>query len=276
MTPTLALPLGGGGDKKPRVAILREQGVNGYMEMAAAFARAGFLCVDVHTTDIFSGRVQLDDFVGLAAGGGFSYGDVLGAGRGWAQSILNHPVARAQFSRFFQRPDTFTLGACNGCQLLADLKSLIPGADCWPVFKPNRSEQFEARFSLVTIPPSPSIFFQGMAGSCLPVAVAHGEGRAEFADETDLNRAEREQLIALRFVDNHYQVTERYPSNPSGSINGITGLTTPDGRVLIVMPHPERVFRTQQNSWHPNDWDSDAPWLRLFQNARRWVGSNSR
>lgn len=256
---------------KPRVCVLREQGVNGHMEMAAAFAQAGFTCVDVHMTDILSGKVKLADFVGLAAGGGFSYGDVLGAGRGWAQSILNHPAARAEFSQFFQRPDTFTFGACNGCQMLADLKSLIPGAECWPAFKANRSEQFEARLVLVEVTPSPAIFLRDMAGSCLPVVVAHGEGRAEFATATDLAQAEQAQLITLRYVDHQQQVTERYPCNPNGSLHGITGLTTPDGRVMIVMPHPERVFRTQQNSWRPDDWGPDGPWLRLFRNARVWV-----
>lgn len=257
---------------KPRVAILREQGVNGHMEMAAAFSRAGFSCVDVHMTDILSGRVKLTDFIGLAAGGGFSYGDVLGAGRGWAQSILNHSEARAAFSQFFQRPETFTFGACNGCQMLAGLKALIPGAQCWPVFKTNRSEQFEGRLVLVEIQPSPSIFLRDMAGSCLPVVVAHGEGRAEFANTHDLTQVEREQLVTMRYVDPHHQVTERYPYNPNGSVAGVTGLTTPDGRVMMVMPHPERVYRTQQNSWHPNDWSANGPWLRLFQNARVFVG----
>lgn len=256
---------------QPRVAILREQGVNGNMEMAAAFSRAGFSCIDVHMTDIFSGRINLTDFVGLAAGGGFSYGDVLGAGRGWAQSILNHPQARAAFSDFFNRQDTFTFGACNGCQMLADLKMLIPGTESWPVFKTNRSEQFEARVVSVEIQSSPSIFFRDMAGSHLPVVVAHGEGRAVFANTADLTRVEREQLVTLRYVDNHHHATERYPYNPNGSPGGITGLTSQDGRVMIVMPHPERVFRTQQNSWRPDEWGADGPWLRLFANARAWV-----
>jgi len=221
-------------------------------------------------SDIFAGRVKLTDFVGLVAGGGFSYGDVLGAGRGWAQSILNHPQTRAAFSEFFQRPDTFTLGACNGCQMLAHLKILIPGAESWPAFKTNSSEQFEARVALVEILASPSIFLKDMVGSVLPVAVAHGEGRVEFADAAQAQQAEK--LVSLRYVDNHHQATERYPYNPNGSPEGITGLTTSDGRVMIVMPHPERVFRTQQNSWHPKDWGPDGPWFRLFRNARAWVG----
>lgn len=258
----------------PRVAILREQGVNGQMEMAAAFSHAGFACLDVHMTDLFSGKIKLDDFVGLAACGGFSYGDVLGAGRGWAQSILNHAQLREAFRRFFHRADTFTLGSCNGCQMLADLKELIPGAASWPLFKRNFSEQFEARVTLVEIPESPAIFLRGMAGSCLPVVVAHGEGRAVFADTQALVQVEREHLIALRYVDHHHRVTERYPYNPNGSRQGVTGLTTPDGRVLIVMPHPERVFRTVQNSWHPDDWGADSPWLRLFRNARVWVAEH--
>ena len=205
----------------------------------------------------------------------FSYGDVLGAGRGWAQSILNHAPLREEFSRFFRRPDTFTFGSCNGCQMLADLKELIPGAESWPVFKPNFSEQFEARLVLVEIQESPAIFFRDMAGSCLPVVVAHGEGRAEFADAQSLAQIRRDHLTALRFVDNYHQVTERYPHNPNGSPQGMTGLTTPDGRVLIVMPHPERVFRTVQNSWHPDEWGADSPWLRLFRNARLWVAEHS-
>jgi phosphoribosylformylglycinamidine synthase len=258
----------------PRVAILREQGVNGHMEMAAAFARAGFTSVDVHMTDIFSGRVNLADFMGIAAGGGFSYGDVLGAGRGWAQSILNHPQARAAFTEFFQRPDTFTFGACNGCQMFADLKTLIPGAQNWPVFSRNRSEQFEARVALVEISASPAIFLRGMAGSVLPIAVAHGEGRASFTNDKDYHQVQQDKLVTMRYVDHYHQVTERYPDNPNGSPEGITGLTTPDGRVMIVMPHPERVYRSQQNSWRPDDWPVDGPWLRLFQNARAWVGGD--
>ncbi len=258
--------------KSPKVAILREQGVNGHMEMAAAFARVGFSCEDVHMTDLLSGKVKLTEFTGMAAVGGFSYGDVLGAGRGWAQSILNHSQARSIFAEFFNRPDTFTFGACNGCQMLADLKELIPGAESWPVFTTNRSEQFEARLSMVEILSSPSLFFKGMAGSFLPIVVAHGQGRAEFSNPHDLVKLEKEQLVALRFVDNHYQVTERYPYNPNGSPKGITALSSRDGRVLVVMPHPERVFRTQQFSWHPDQWEEDSPWLQMFLNARAWVG----
>ncbi|MBS0351050.1 MAG: phosphoribosylformylglycinamidine synthase subunit PurQ, partial [Proteobacteria bacterium] len=251
----------------PRVAILREQGVNGHMEMAAAFARAGFVCIDVHMTDLFSGAVQLKDFKGIAAGGGFTYGDVLGAGRGWAQSILHDSTLKQAFKEFFNRADTFTFGACNGCQMLADLKALIPGADHWPIFKPNFSEQFEARLVMVEILESPSIFLKGMAGSCLPVVVAHGEGRAEFLNH-DLATVQQKNLITLRYVNNHLQPTEDYPANPNGSPKGITGLTSEDGRVLIVMPHPERVFRKEQYSWHPDDLGADGPWLRLFRNAR--------
>ncbi len=255
--------------QKPRIAILREQGVNGHMELAAAFTRAGFDCFDVHMSDIFSNRIKLTEFAGLAAGGGFSYGDVLGAGRGWSQSILNHVEARDQFSDFFQRPDTFTIGICNGCQMLADLNSLIPGTEHWPIFKNNRSQQFEARLVMVKIEESPAIFFKDMAGSCLPVAVAHGEGRAEFKNPQDLKT---QKLIALRYVDHQYQTTEHYPYNPNGSPEGATGFTTKDGRVLIVMPHPERVFRTVQNSWYPQDWTHDeSPWMQMFRNARRWI-----
>ncbi len=257
---------------KPRVAILREQGVNGHMELAAAFSRAGFDCFDVHMSDIFSGRIHLVDFVGIAAGGGFSYGDVLGAGRGWAQSILNHSEARNQFSEFFTRPNTFTFGICNGCQMLADLKCLIPGTEHWPAFKKNRSEQFESRLVMVKIEESPSIFLKGMAGSYLPVAVAHGEGRAEFSNLNDLTQIKNNNQIALRYVNNNHDTTERYPFNPNGSPEGITGLTTPDGRVLIVMPHPERVFRAVQNSWYPKNWQTeDSPWMQLFRNAREWI-----
>jgi phosphoribosylformylglycinamidine synthase len=255
---------------RPRVAILREQGVNGQVEMAAAFDRAGFEAVDVHMSDIISGAASLGGFRGFAACGGFSYGDVLGAGEGWAKSILFNERARAEFGAFFEREDVFALGVCNGCQMMSNLHDLIPGAGCWPHFVRNRSEQFEARVALLEVQASPSLFFEGMAGSLIPVAVAHGEGYAEFAGTGALEAAR--PLVALRFVDNHGRTTDSYPANPNGSPHGITGLTTPDGRFTILMPHPERVFRTVQNSWHPSDWGEDGPWLRMFRNARRWVG----
>ncbi|KAA6182685.1 phosphoribosylformylglycinamidine synthase [Thiohalocapsa marina] len=255
---------------RPRLAVLREQGVNGQTEMAAAFDRAGFDCVDVHMSDILGGHVGLDGFKGLVACGGFSYGDVLGAGEGWAKSILFNPRAREQFQAFFARADSFALGVCNGCQMLANLRELIPGAEAWPHFVRNRSEQFEARFSLVEVAQSPSILFQGMSGSRMPIAVAHGEGRAEFRDAEHLSAAQ--PCVALRYVETIGGVAERYPANPNGSPQGITGLTSADGRVTIMMPHPERVFRTVQHSWHPDHWGEDGPWLRLFRNARVWVG----
>ena len=255
---------------RPRMAILREQGVNGQLEMAAAFHRAGFDCVDVHMSDIMEGRASLGQFKGLVACGGFSYGDVLGAGEGWAKSVLFNPRARDQFQAFFTRPDTFALGVCNGCQMLSNLHELIPGAEHWPRFVRNRSEQFEARFVQVEVLESPSLLLEGMAGSRLPIAVAHGEGRAEFRDDAHLRGAE--QVLTLRFVESDGGVATRYPANPNGSPEGITGLTTRDGRVSIMMPHPERVFRSVQNSWHPDGWDEDGPWLRLFRNARVWVG----
>jgi phosphoribosylformylglycinamidine synthase len=255
---------------RPRVAILREQGVNGQVEMAAAFDRAGFECVDVHMSDLLAGRTQLDGFRGLVACGGFSYGDVLGAGRGWASSILHDPRTRDAFGEFFARPDRFALGVCNGCQMLAELRELIPGAQGWPRFARNRSEQFEGRLSLVEIPPSPSILLAGMAGARLPIAVAHGEGRAAL-DAAGLAALERERLVALRFCDASGTPALRYPANPNGSPGGVAGLTTPDGRVTILMPHPERVFRSVQHSWHPDGWGEDAPWLRMFRNARTWV-----
>jgi phosphoribosylformylglycinamidine synthase len=257
---------------RPRMAILREQGVNGQMEMAAAFARAGFDAVDVHMSDLLAGAVNLTGFRGLAACGGFSYGDVLGAGEGWAKSILFHAGVRAQFTEFFARPDTFALGVCNGCQMMSGLKEIIPGAQHWPRFVRNRSEQFEARLALVQIQRSPSIFFTGMEGSRLPIAVAHGEGRAELESSAQRDSLEAAGLVAARYVDNHGRVTERYPENPSGSPGGMTALTTPDGRVTILMPHPERVFRSAQLSWHPAAWGEDSPWMRLFRNARVWVG----
>jgi len=256
--------------RRPRVAILREQGVNGQVEMAASFNKAGFECVDVHMSDILAGRTTLGDFQGLVACGGFSYGDVLGAGEGWAKSILFNGRARDQFGAFFERDDTFSLGVCNGCQMLSNLKSLIPGAAHWPHFVRNRSEQFEARFVMVEVLQTNSILLDGMAGSRLPIAVAHGEGRAEFAAADQLD-AVRPQ-VALRYIENGGGAATRYPANPNGSPEGITGLTSADGRVTIMMPHPERVVRAVQNSWRPDDWLEDAPWRRLFRNARRWLG----
>lgn len=259
---------------KPKVAIFREQGVNGQVEMAAAFDRAGFTGVDVHLRDIISGRANLDDFVGLAVSGGFSYGDVLGAGEGWAKTILLNPDLREKLSQFFNRPDTFSLGSCNGCQMLAALKEIIPGAKDWPTFLKNTSEQFEARVSMTQINTSPSILFKGMAGSHLPVPVAHGEGRAVFESEAQKQAAIRQNLIAMQYVDNYGKVTETYPANPNGSEQGITSLTTPDGRATIFMPHPERSFMSRQLSWHPADWGIDSPWMQIFRNARAWVEEN--
>ncbi len=256
---------------RPRMAILREQGVNGHIEMAAAFDRAGFECVDVHMTDLHEARVNLDAFAGLVACGGFSYGDVLGAGAGWARSILFKPALKDMFARFFARPDTFALGVCNGCQMLSRLKEIIPGAGHWPAFVGNRSEQFEARLVTVDVLPSPSVLLEGMAGSVLPIPVAHGEGRVAFADG-DLEAARDGGLIALRYVDNRGRPATAYPQNPNGSIDGITGLTTTDGRVTIMMPHPERAFRAVQLSYRPAAFTGEAgPWLRLFRNARRFV-----
>ncbi|MBD8526457.1 phosphoribosylformylglycinamidine synthase [Pseudomarimonas arenosa] len=255
-----------GNGRRPRVMILREQGVNGQVEMAAAFDRAGFEAVDVHMTDLISGRVTLDDFRGLAACGGFSYGDVLGAGRGWATSILQRASLRDHFAAFFHRDDTFSLGVCNGCQMLSQLHELIPGAQGWPSLQRNASEQYEARLSLVEVMDSPSVLLQGMAGSRMPVVVAHGEGRAEFLDA----RQQTAVIGALRFVDNHGQATERYPLNPNGSPQGMTGFTSEDGRATILMPHPERVFRSVQLSWRAAEWGEDSPWMRMFRNARVW------
>jgi len=256
---------------RPKVAILREQGVNSHLEMAASFDRAGFSAIDVHMSDILAGRISLDQFKGIAACGGFSYGDVLGAGEGWAKTILFNPRAREQFEGFFHRSDTFSLGVCNGCQMMSNLKSLIPGAEQWPHFVRNLSEQFEARFSLVQIQETASVLLAGMAGSHMPVAVAHGEGRAEFSDHTAKLSCETSGAIAMRFVDNEIAVTENYPANPNGSPLGITGLTSVDGRATIMMPHPERIFRTVCNSWHPEDWGEDSAWMRLFRNARVFV-----
>ena len=256
---------------RPQVAVLREQGVNGQVEMAAAFDRAGFNAIDVHMSDILAGRVDLNEFKGLVACGGFSYGDVLGAGEGWAKSALFNSRARDAFQGFFERNDSFTLGVCNGCQMMSNLSELIPGSEFWPHFVRNRSEQFEARVAMVQVQESNSIFLQGMAGSRMPIAIAHGEGHAEFSSEEALLEADLSGTVALRFVDNHGKVTESYPANPNGSPRGITGLTSRDGRVTIMMPHPERVFRAVQNSWRPEEWNEDGAWMRMFRNARVWV-----
>ncbi len=257
---------------KPKIAILREQGVNSHVEMAAAFYRAGFEALDVHMSDLLSGKIKLDNFQALVACGGFSYGDVLGAGGGWAKSILFNPAVRDEFESFFHRTDTLSLGVCNGCQMMSHLKNLIPGADLWPRFVRNLSERFEARFSLVQIQTSPSLFFTDMAGSHMPIAVAHGEGRVEVKHDDHLTAIEHANLVAMRFIDNFAKVTENYPANPNGSPNGITAVTSRDGRATIMMPHPERVFRTVANSWHPNNWGEDSPWMRMFRNARKQLG----
>ncbi|KAA0873887.1 phosphoribosylformylglycinamidine synthase [Nitrincola tapanii] len=256
---------------RPKVAILREQGVNGQLEMAAAFDRAGFSALDVHMSDILSGRVELDQFQSLVACGGFSYGDVLGAGEGWAKSALFNARARDQFAAFFARPDTLALGVCNGCQMMSNMHELIPGSEHWPRFVRNLSEQFEARVAMVEVMGSPSAFLQGMVGSRMPIAIAHGEGRTEFRDAEHLNHLQQSGKVALRYVDNYGAVTETYPANPNGSPAGIAGVTTPDGRVTIMMPHPERMFRSVQHSWHPADWSEDGSWMRMFRNARAWL-----
>ena len=269
---------------KPRVAILREQGINGHAEMAFAFHSAGFSAIDVHMTDILAGRVSLSSFVGLAACGGFSYGDVLGAGQGWAKSVLFHEDAKVEFRNFFQRPDTFTLGVCNGCQFLSKLKAIIPGIGLWPSFERNESEQYEARVCMVKVNDpegsKSSVFLHGMHGSMLPVATAHGEGRAVFISENGTNASaaalQDEGLASLQFVDNRLQPTERYPYNPNGSASGITGVRSKDGRVLAIMPHPERTILREVASYIPPgelaEWGPFGPWVRLFKNARRWVG----
>jgi phosphoribosylformylglycinamidine synthase len=253
---------------RPRVAILREQGVNSHVEMAYCFTEAGFDAFDVHMTDLQSGRASLGDFKGIVACGGFSYGDTLGAGIGWARSITFNPVLSQQFQAFFARTDTFGLGVCNGCQMFAELADIIPGAQAWPRFTTNRSERFEARLSMVEVLDSPSLFFAGMAGSRMPIAVAHGEGYANFAYRGDPAKV----VPAMRFVDNHGRPTEQYPFNPNGSPGGLTAVTTPDGRFTAIMPHPERVFRNIQMSWSPGDPAAHSPWLRLWHNARKWVG----
>jgi phosphoribosylformylglycinamidine synthase len=256
---------------RPAIAILREQGVNSHVEMAAVFTRSGFDAFDVHMTDILAGRVRLGRFHGLVACGGFSYGDVLGAGEGWAKSILFNARAREEFAAFFARESTFTLGVCNGCQMLSALKELIPGAAAWPRFVRNRSEQYEARLSLVRVPKSHSVMFAGMQGSVLPVAVAHGEGRAELDPGMSAGALLAQSLVTLQFVDHRDQPTEAYPFNPNGSALGLAGLCSTDGRVTSLMPHPERVFRGVQNSWVAKEWSEDGGWMRLFRNARVFV-----
>jgi phosphoribosylformylglycinamidine synthase len=253
---------------RPRVAILREQGVNSHVETAWVMHQAGFAAVDVHMSDLIAGRVKLDDFQGVIAVGGFSYGDVLGAGEGWAKTILFNSLLADQFARFFNRTDTFGLGVCNGCQMMSNLKSIIPGAHAWPKFTRNKSEQFEARFGMVEVLDSPSIFFGGMAGTKTAIAIAHGEGYADFSQTGDADAVIR----ALRYVDNRGEATEVYPFNPNGSPQGLTAVTTADGRFSVMMPHAERVFRSAQQSWHPPSWGEDSPWMRMFRNARKFVG----
>jgi phosphoribosylformylglycinamidine synthase len=262
----IAAPFIGG--NRPRIAVLREQGVNSQYEMAAAFMRAGFATTDVHMNDLLDGRDRLGNYQGLVACGGFSFGDVLGAGGGWAKSILYHNRTRDQFAEFFARADSIALGVCNGCQMMSWLSELIPGAEHWPTFVRNDSEQFEARLSLVEVTASPSVFLSGMEGSRMPIATSHGEGKARFAGET----AKNECRVALRYVDNYGTVASQYPANPNGSPDGICGLSSDDGRVTIMMPHPERVALTRQNSWHPDDWGEDGAWMRMFRNARIALG----
>jgi len=247
---------------RPRVAILREQGVNGQVEMAAAFDRAGFTAVDVHMSDLLSGRARLADFQGLAACGGFSYGDVLGAGSGWAKTILFNDQLKEMFTQFFERPDSFSLGVCNGCQMMAQLRDVIPGTTAWPSFGRNVSARFEARLCMVAVEESPSMFFEGMSGAHIPIVVAHGEGH--------VSDVRSDALIGLRYIDTYGKVTEHYPLNPSGSAQGVAGLTSADGRALIMMPHPERIFLGVQHTWTRKLRDS--PWQRMFDNARKWVG----
>lgn len=256
---------------KPKVAILREQGVNGHVEMAAAFDKVGFKCIDVHMNDIQAEHFDLKTVKGLVACGGFSYGDVLGAGSGWAKRILNHTFLREQFSTFFERPDTFTLGVCNGCQMLSTLKKIIPGAEIWPGWVGNFSEQFESRLCLVEVEESPSLFFKDMTGSRLIVPVAHAQGRVRFSSEDIEEEAYKKRLINLRYVDGLGRKTIVYPANPNGSKGGVTGLTSLDGRVTVMMPHPERAFRRVQYPWAPSSWGENAPWLKFFANAREWV-----
>ncbi len=270
-TPDSRLPTPAIG-RRPKVAILREQGVNGQSEMAYAFHAAGFESVDVHMSDILEGRVDLAGFRGLAACGGFSYGDVLGAGQGWAKTILFNARGRDQFQAFLAAEDRFALGVCNGCQMFAALKELVPGAEHWPAFRRNTSEQYEARWVQLEVLESKSLFFAGMAGSRMPIAVAHGEGRAVFSQASDLGALQRGGQVAARFIDTQGQVATRYPQNPNGTPEGVTAISNADGRVTILMPHPERTIAGPTGSWWPQAWDGKTPWFRMFQNARKWVG----
>src|SRR3569832_444873 len=253
---------------RPKVAILREQGVNSHVEMAYTFTEAGFDAYDVHMTDLQAGRAKLQDFAGVVACGGFSYGDTLGAGNGWARSVLFNERLSDQFKAFFARKDTFALGVCNGCQMMAELADIVPGAQDWPRCTTNRSDRYQARLALVEVLDSPSIFFAGMAGSRVPIAVAHGEGYANFAYRGDRTKA----IAAARFVDNHGHATEVFPFNPNGSPGGLCSVTTADGRFTAIMPHPERVFRNVQKSWTSGDRSESSPWMRLWRNARKWDG----
>jgi phosphoribosylformylglycinamidine synthase len=253
---------------KPKVAILREQGINGQSEMAAAYNYAGFDSFDVHMSELSDGTKNLNDFQGLAACGGFSYGDVLGAGRGWANSILFNEKVRDSFQKFFERDNTIALGVCNGCQMMSHIKEIIPGTDLWPTFIKNESEQFEARFLSVEVKKNNSLFFDGMADSIIPVVVSHGEGRASFSDENNLIEMLKNEQITLKFDDKNGTLS--YPNNPNGSQDSVTGLSSYDGRVTIMMPHPERNFRSDQNSWHPKNWEEFGPWYRMFANAKKY------
>ena len=255
---------------RPSVAILREQGVNGQVEMAAAFDRVGFSCTDVHMTDLIAGRRKLEEFSGLVACGGFSYGDVLGAGEGWATSILYNESLREDFQRFFSRDDVFTLGVCNGCQAIALLSDLIPGSNLWPKFVRNKSEKFEARLIQLLIGKSPSIFFQGMDDSVLPVAVAHGEGQINLGKK-EINKLLQKGLVPITYANDEGLTTESYPQNPNGSLSGIAGVTNASGTITLMMPHPERSFLSAQHSWKPENWDEYSPWIKFFLNAREFV-----
>ena len=255
---------------KPKVAVLREQGVNGQMEMAAAFTLAGFEAVDVHMQDLLDNKVNLKDFNGLAACGGFSYGDVLGAGGGWSKTILHNNLVKDQFEEFFNNESTFTLGVCNGCQMVSKLKDIIPGADYWPSFEKNLSDQFEARLAQVKVNKSNSVLLADMDGWSMPIASAHGEGHAKFK-ENNLDELIKSNQLALNFVNSKGDNTERYPLNPNGTVDGVTGITAADGRITIMMPHPERVFRKLQMSWKPDHWNEYSPWMQIFINAKKFT-----